>query len=499
MQAPQEGLNPLRPYYIAPSIGTSGEPPANATAAHPKFNGKSVSGFTLPGIDYAEYLSEASPSVTSSVKDFLDQALWKYASVLMAQPFEVAKIILQVHVAQDKDDEGAIGADAYPARGIGQQHYEDDDSNSSDDEPNYFTSAAPVESPSTPMIRGRKGNPQRLDSDGAWKQSTTSSQNGPNQISLKNPHSVLDTLSALSSNSGPLSLWRASNTTFIYSLLSRTFESFFRSFLGAIFGLSDSDILTPVTSGAIPDSSILSSASPTATVLISTAATVMAALLLAPIDAARTRLILTPSSREPRTLLATLRTLSPSYLIPGHIVPITFFTSAIPVLVSSSTPLFIRSYLKLEPYQNPTSWSIATFLGSAVDLSIRFPLETVLRRAQIVTWTSPAFAPPSSSSKRKAFDTIIPVPQSYRGILPTMWSIMREEGYSEPYMDRAAAAAGKAPRKRRKGQGIEGLYRGWRVGLWGLVGVWGASFVGGLQLNGEALPTEASGLHGRKF
>ncbi len=34
--------------------------------------------------------------------------------------------------------------------------------------------------------------------------------------------------------------------------------------------------------------------------------------------------------------------------------------------------------------------------------------------------------------------------------------------------------------QRRKGQGVEGLFRGWRVGMWGLVGVWGAATLGGV-------------------
>ena len=62
-----------------------------------------------------------------------------------------------------------------------------------------------------------------------------------------------------------------------------------------------------------------------------------------------------------------------------------------------------------------------------------------------------------------------------------MWNIVREEGYSETKADREAALMGKMPRRKRRGQGVEGLYRGWRVGLWGLVGIWGTGFVGGLQ------------------
>lgn len=38
--------------------------------------------------------------------------------------------------------------------------------------------------------------------------------------------------------------------------------------------------------------------------------------------------------------------------------------------------------------------------------------------------------------------------------------------------------------KRKKGQGVEGLFRGWRVGMWGLVGVWGAATLGGVGAKG---------------
>lgn len=307
----------------------------------------------------------------------------------------------------------------------------------------------------------------------------------------------MDALSSLSSHSGVLAMWRATNSTFVYNILVRTLETFFRSFLAAVFGIAESEVLLPLSSGSIPDSSILSSPSPAATVLIATAAAALSALVLAPIDAARTRLTLTPSSQEPRTLLGTLRTLPTSYLIPSHLVPITFLTSTLPALISTSTPVFLKSYLGLDPAMNPASWSVATFASSALDLSIKFPLETVLRRAQIATWTSPNQSLPVSSSKRKVVTTIVPVPQSYRGVLPTIWTIVNEEGYSESEKDKAAALSGKAPRRKRKGQGIQGLYRGWRVGFWGLVGVWGTSFIGGIQNGSEAASNP--GVHGGKF
>lgn len=492
MQDARYTPNPLRPYYKPASIGV-----ADITSNATKATSKSASGptFSFPDLDYSDYISDAAPSINLSLKSIIDQTVWKYTSVVFAQPFEVAKLILQARVAQEAD------GDRHKRKSLDVEQDEEagpvyDYDNSSDDEPNYFSSNAPYErlpSSGSPD-RGRRGRPPRNEPVPLHRDRHQSTDG---YLSLKNPHSLMDVLSALSANSGALAMWRATNSTFVYNILIRTLETFFRSFLAAVLGIAESEVLLPLSSGSIPDTSILSSPSPVPTILIATAAAALSALVLAPIDAARTRLILTPSDQEPRTLLGTLRTLPTSYLIPSHLIPITFLTSTLPTLLSASTPVFLKSYLRLDPAMNPASWSLATFASSALDLSIKFPLETVLRRAQIATWTSPKQSLPVSSSKRKAVTTIVPVPQSYRGVLPTIWTIVNDEGYSESEKDKAAALLGKAPRRKRKGQGVQGLYRGWRVGFWGLVGVWGTSFIGGIQNGSEA--ASSPGVHGGKF
>jgi fusion and transport protein UGO1 len=50
-------------------------------------------------MDYSDYLSSSSPSAKDVVRQLAEQAVWKYTSVFLAQPFEVAKTVLQVHVA----------------------------------------------------------------------------------------------------------------------------------------------------------------------------------------------------------------------------------------------------------------------------------------------------------------------------------------------------------------------------------------------------------------
>ena len=74
------------------------------------------------------------------------------------------------------------------------------------------------------------------------------------------------------------------------------------------------------------------------------------------------------------------------------------------------------------------------------------------------------------------FEPIVPL-GPYSGVIGTMRSIVKEEGTSS--FEVMVGSKKKAKTVERTGQGIEGLWRGWRVGMWGLVGVWGARAMGG--------------------
>jgi fusion and transport protein UGO1 len=103
-----DGPNPLRPYYKPPSIGTLPENLANASnygassaarsSTTPQSFGSSARDM-LSDLNYSEILGEAAPTTGDSLKALLDQAIWKYSSVFMAQPFEVAKTVLQCQLA----------------------------------------------------------------------------------------------------------------------------------------------------------------------------------------------------------------------------------------------------------------------------------------------------------------------------------------------------------------------------------------------------------------
>lgn len=91
---------------------------------------------------------------------------------------------------------------------------------------------------------------------------------------------------------------------------------------------------------------------------------------------------------------------------------------------------------------------------------------------------------PYQSEDGKRLETIVDL-GPYNGVVGTMWSIVREEGAAP---DRGVVGGAIRPvkkgKKDAKGQGVEGLWRGWRVGMWGLVGMWGARAMGGSGANG---------------
>ncbi|KUL84982.1 hypothetical protein ZTR_07900 [Talaromyces verruculosus] len=487
--------NPLRPYYVPP-IGLSPSESLNASsAAHIVSHASSrttIGGSArdlLSDLDYSDYL-DASPSVSEWFRDLLDRALWKYSSALLAQPFDVAKTLLQIYVVPGEEETQNI----HDARRQS-QHFRDDtsdqDSQSSDDESHYFTSTAPTTpSPSTP--RSRKSRHQITDRAGYIQQPPTPKY----RLQIKNPSSLMEVISRLWTTSGPTSVWKATNATFMYSLLLPTLNTFLRSLLSAIIGLPEIGSASSLTED------ILTVSSPSATLIITFIASALSSIILAPLDTARTFLIATPLTHGPRSLFRALRLLpTPNYTIPTHLVPITVLHSSLPSLIAMSTPLFLKNYFSIDPVLNPSAWSLFSFVSSGLELAVRFPLETVLRRAQIATFTSPALRQrghlnvkslksSKASTKTDAeaeIETIVPTPKTYRGIISTMWGIVYEEGVTTESEDEVSQIVGSQPaqKRRRPGQGIQGLYRGWRMGMWGLAGIWGAGFLGAAMGNGE--------------
>lgn len=134
-----EGPNPLRPYYIPPSAGPPPDYSQNLpstssigrkyAASAPATTSTSSFGSSarniLADMDYTDYLSESSPSPAEVVKRLLEQALWKYTSIFLAQPFEVAKTVLQVQLSNTAQKAIAQAGNADDSRRRLPSHWND--------------------------------------------------------------------------------------------------------------------------------------------------------------------------------------------------------------------------------------------------------------------------------------------------------------------------------------------------------------------------------------
>ncbi|KAL8866908.1 MAG: hypothetical protein Q9174_006005 [Haloplaca sp. 1 TL-2023] len=438
-------------------------------------------------MDYSDYLSDTTPSTTASIKALADQALLKYSSVFLAQPFEVAKTVLQVRLAsaEQKSSIQDTSADEARRRRIfnrsdNPQRPYDLSSDSDYDSPSYFTATAPLRNTPSRQSRARRRRGS-TDPDPAHQPSSTQ-RAFPHTLDLKSPSALTAVLSATWQKEGAWGVWKGTNSTYVHSVLLSTITSFTRSFLATVFAVPDPYFSFQMTSSAGPAGGfdILSSPAPMASLAVAVAAASIAGIILAPLDIARTKLMLTPSTHPPRSIMSTLRSLS-SWTLPGAIAPVTVLHSTLPTLWEASRPLFFRSSLGVDPLLTPNLYTVATFVSQAMELCIKLPLETVLRRGQMHV--------AQTSAKAQEIRTVVEV-APYKGLIGTMRSIVYEEGERVPKADAAkasvAARAGRPAREpqRRKGQGAEGLFRGWRIGMWGLIGVWGAATIGGASSKG---------------
>jgi fusion and transport protein UGO1 len=321
-------------------------------------------------------------------------------------------------------------------------------------------------------------------------------------LALSHPDSILEVITQLWGKEGVFGVWKGTNSTFVYGVLLRTIETWLRSCFSALLDLPDPGLFTSgIRLQGVGSPGILDSPNPALSVAVVVLAAGMAGFILSPIDMVRTRLILTPVTRGPRALIPSLRAL-PGFTCPQKLAPITLLHSTLPSLITTSTRLFLKAWLKIDPVLTPASYSVSSFFVAIGDLIIRLPLETVLRRGHIAVLASSAAQQSSKTAasilplhtgiSSQRFRTIVPV-GPYKGIVGSIYHIIYEEGQRVPASlpgppSTPSSRAGKAVDSRlvkpRRGQGPSGLWRGYRVGLAGVFGAWTALGIGG-QSGGE--------------
>lgn len=311
-------------------------------------------------------------------------------------------------------------------------------------------------------------------------------------LNLTRSNSVLEVIGQLWQKDGTWGVFKGANATFLYTVLQSLLENWSRSFLSAIFNVPDLGVKEDLD--RLLD---IASPYPWASFFIAGAAAVATGVALAPLDLVRTwyvlscaaselpstdprRLILTPSFKGQRRTILTLRAL-PSYVCSSIVALPTILHSLVNPIFTLSLPLVLKTKFMITSEASPIAFSFAKFLASSTGIMIKLPLETVLRRGQLSVLSQPEYTQALCEADEK-METIIP-PGRYYGVFGTMYHIITEEGNREipakPATTKRNKAKGKSQQPTyKKGQGLDGLLRGWKVGWWGLVGLWAATTVG---------------------
>ncbi|KAJ8101758.1 mitochondrial carrier domain-containing protein [Lipomyces tetrasporus] len=467
-------MGSLRPYYQRPELVFHNGVPdlaitkaGNGTSSNtPDLGGGGLLGLSssradsiLADLDYADYLEL--PNTSELVRGLTNAMLTRYSSTFLAQPFEVAKMVLQCgkydRLRTRTESSPSMGTDSSATKkGSSQKRgrrgwmddidtFEIDDLDDEVDEVQYFSTlgesssrqsvkpkrAGSVSSSGSAESSSSRGSTSKR-SNAGWAMQRRKSEPAAEiyQIGSHRPY-LLGAMGALWTKDGPWGVWRGTNVTFVQNIMFTTLESWLSAFFSAVLSLPDPALLE-----------IADSSHPLVSLVASVAATTLTALVLSPLDIVRTKLILTPSDAQPRSIVASLQCL-PSLTCPSDLLLPTTLLAAVPKLISRGTPYLLRTKWGIEQYTTPMLFSVLSLASSVTELFVRLPLETVLRRGQL-----------AYVGVQRA---MVPV-GSYNGMFGTIWEIISSEDNGD--------------------SGLEGLWRGWRVGMLGIFGTWG---FGGLR------------------
>ncbi|EPY53229.1 fusion and transporter Ugo1 [Schizosaccharomyces cryophilus OY26] len=413
-------MNPYRPYVLA--------------------NNLEVSPSTVPQPDFEPEIYINSNDIFDALKSAI---VTKYLTTFLIHPLEAAKTICQVEAYLSKD-KSAGSISRTRTREEEDEHTKQHDlfSDVSDDEQEinaYFESPSLDNTVNEDLKEKICVEPSGYVNTSAHANTLHTFTISPSRYSIKS------IISSLWEKEGAKGLWKGHTVTFLYNLLYSGFQTWLSATFSGFLSIPDPNIMPPVDS-----------VRPLSSVFVKSISSAISALVLAPLDIARTKIILFPitsssSLSDPtavnsfnsphKTSLSTLRCLKslPPYCPSSLIFP-TICYASLPTAISSLFPIAFRNFLGSSSIMD----SFVGFTTSSLQFALQIPLETCLRRAQAQYQCD---LPPQ---------TIVPAGR-YTGITGTVWCLLSEEDPGR--------------------FGIEGLYRGWRVGVWGITSALALNFL----------------------
>ncbi|SCV02770.1 LAMI_0H02850g1_1 [Lachancea mirantina] len=342
----------------------------------------------------------------------LDQFVRKYLRHLVQQPFEAARLLMQVGDFDQKVDQEKRRIlleveDNSPAGDEGKSDAEDDE------DIDFFPETDP------PQLTGEDTTSlKHMNSSTHHKFTLTK------RIQPKTLH-TMDVLNSVMDEEGTRGLWRANNTTFIYNFLSVTLDAWFTGLMSPLLQIPDPYFID-----------ILHSTDAKKSIILSVAASVFTGLALLPIDIIRTRLTVTSSKLGERSFRNLVRKWSWKrhfLAMPIDLILLSTGYSSITTLFHKMTGVILYNQFSIDKYSQAMWYNTFEFISRIIELFVKLPVETLLKRSQVSYLLKQGPQGPFPMSE----DYMIVEPRAYRGV----YTSLTEKGR------------------------LHELWRGWRLGL----------------------------------
>lgn len=287
-----------------------------------------------------------------------------------------------------------------------------------------------------------------------------------------------DIIAAIHGRDGLRGIWRAVNTSFIIDAFQVTIEAWLSGFYSSLSGVPDPHFLD-----------VAYSPTPGASLLTAVAAATTTAVILAPLSIIRTRLVTTTLATDPRSVRTSIGRLE-SWTCPLEVLFPTVLYASVTSLVRKSAGYVIHIVFGVDKIVSPVVHGLLTLAGTMLEVGVKLPLETMVRRAHMlylmgsktigVTESTggmteagegsetPRDSEATRSKKRsKRRDSgklqvhpedLIVKPVAYNGVFSTVWSVVSGQ------------------------EAVATLYRGWRVSVLGVLSEWGVEALDNQEL-----------------
>ncbi|CUM53277.1 unnamed protein product [Debaryomyces tyrocola] len=434
----------------------------------------------------------------NNLSELLKNLVWNfcknYFKVLLSQPLEIVRLVLQVGTF-DISDSQPKRPSRY-SRLLNKQNVKSSDtpqvtdiSDESDGEVNYFESPSP--SMNLPKEKLRTKSPTKI-----RKLRSDRKPKNKNKIQPVSLHTI-DIMSSIIAKDGPFALFRGINASFIHQTLSHTIEAWITGFISPFLGIPDPFFLdlTHLTE-------------PLKSLWLSVLACVLTGLILMPLDLIKVRLMITQFNKPPnneesgvsstdslvtnikeeKILEISTRSIRDSICnFPTHFLvhpPPTI--SCLTILHQFSTSIFRKAapYIlfirfNIDSYLSPNLYTFVNLFLLILEFFIKLPVENLLRKEQVRFLLRPKSVVEDEKKvitiESEEDDLIIDFNNGWKDDIDN--EVEDSDGELKPLKSVSLWQRIK----------ILGLFNGWRVGVLNVIGFWGYNI---LKKNGAELREE---------